>query len=61
MKKLIILGALSVFSFSAAAAVACDGMKDHQGSDTQAAKDKPVAKDGKAKKEKAPPGEATKS
>ena len=44
MKKLITLAAVSLFTLSAAAASACDGMKDHdRGSDTQA------KADGKAK------------
>jgi len=49
MKKLMILAVLSVFSFSAAAASACDGMKGHEksGDATQAKNDKA------AKKEKA--------
>jgi hypothetical protein len=34
MKTLMILAAISIFSFSTAAARACDGMKDH--ADTQA-------------------------
>ena len=43
MKKLLILAVLSVFSFSAAAASACDGMKGHDkttSDSTQAKKDK---------------------
>jgi hypothetical protein len=37
MKKLMILAIISLFSLSAAAASACDGMKDHdRGTDTQA-------------------------
>ncbi len=46
MKKLLILAVLSVFSFSAAAAFACDGMKGHDkaSSDSQAKNDK-AAKD----------------
>jgi hypothetical protein len=38
MKKMMILVVVSVFSLSAAAASACDGMKDHEkaSADTQA-------------------------
>ena len=42
MKKLVLAAVLSAFSFSAAAAFACDGMKGHEKSeksDTQAKKD----------------------
>jgi hypothetical protein len=60
MKKLLVLSALSLFSLSATAAFACDGMKDHRGSDTQAAaKGKAGGKDTKSKKD--PAGEAAKS
>ena len=57
MKKLIVLGALSLFAFSSAA-YACDGMKGQQG-DTQSQASKDKTKSGKAKKE--PSGETTKS
>jgi hypothetical protein len=50
MKKLMMLAVLSVFSFSAAAASACDGMKGHDKSgDATQAKNEKAAKSGKDK------------
>jgi opacity protein-like surface antigen len=47
MKKLMILAVLSLFSLSAAAASACDGMKGHEksGDATQAKNEKAAKKD----------------
>jgi len=51
MKTLMVLTVLSAFSLSAAAARACDGMRDHEkGGDTQAKNEN--GKAGKAKKAK---------
>jgi hypothetical protein len=48
MKKLIFAAALSMFAFTAAAAYACDGMKN---ADTHSQASKEKSKDSKAKKE----------
>jgi len=58
MKKLMILAVLSVFSLSAAAASACDGMKGHEkaSADTQAKNDS--GKAGKTEKGKASGGKS---
>jgi hypothetical protein len=60
MKTLMILAAVSIFSFSTAAAQACDGMKDHnRGADSQAKNDSGKA-GGKAAgktKDEAKPGQ----
>ena len=51
MKTLMVLTVLSAFSLSAAAASACDGMRDHEkGGDTSAKNES--GKSGKAKKAK---------
>ena len=51
MKKLILAAVLSAFSFTAAAAFACEGMKGHEKSektDTQAKKEKNTKTDQKS-------------
>jgi hypothetical protein len=57
MKTLVVLSALSIFSFSAAAQ-ACDGMRDHDKSDTQSqAKNESGKSASKAKKDSAKQGQ----
>jgi hypothetical protein len=60
MKKLIVLGALSLFALSSAAAYACDGMKGQHG-DTQTQASKTKAKAKTKKDTGSEGGEATKS
>jgi hypothetical protein len=48
MKKLALAAVLSAFTFSAAAAFACDGMKDHQKNETSQTQAKTQKPDKKA-------------